>query len=78
MDKTLNKFKYTKSSDCHSNQPRGNSLILHYYSFILFKVPKIDSRFGFKVFFKPANKVKISPLKEPIPSENRRGIDFIP
>ena len=47
-------------------------------SSISFKITKILSRFGFKVSFRPVNKIKFSSPKDPIPIENQSGIYFIP
>ena len=44
---------------------------------ISFKISKILSRFGFKVSFRPVNKINFFSPKDPIPIENRSGIYFI-
>ena len=61
---------------CHSDSYL-NSIVLPFYSLIAFKISIILSCFGFKVCFRPVNKIKFSSPKDPIPIENRSGIYFI-
>ena len=70
INKALKKIKKPKSSICHSVCPCFNPFVLLFYSFIFFffKIFKIFSRFGFKVSFKPVNKIKLSSPKDPIPT----------
>ena len=42
------------------------------------KISKIPSRYGFRIFVKPVNKVAFCSLKDLICTENRSGIYFIP
>ena len=56
-DKTLKKFKKNKCTDCHSDLCL-NPVALPFYSGTSLKISKFLSHFGFKVFFKPVNKIK--------------------
>ena len=87
IEKALNKFKKPKSSVRNSDSCLNpmvlvfyflNPVVLAFYFLISFKISKILSRFGYKVSFRPVNKIKFSSPKDPIPIENRSGIYFIP
>ena len=74
IDKALSKFKKSKHSFCHSD-PCLNPVILSFYPSLSFKSSKIFSRFGYKVSFRPVNKIKFSLLK--ILFLLRTGVAFI-
>ena len=74
--KSLNKFKNLNCLVCHWKEICGNFVVLLFYSTISFKISKILSHFGFNVCFKLVSKIKLSALKDPIPSENWWGIIF--
>ena len=76
--KVSNNLKNNKLSACLSNKPCCDSVGLPFYSSISFRFSIILSHFIFKVCFKSANKIKVFPHKNHIPSENWREIYLIP
>ena len=77
IDKALNKFKKPKHCVSHFDLCL-NPIALLSFSSIPFKIFKFLSQFGFKVSFKPVNKIKLSSLKDPIPTENWSDTYLIP
>ena len=69
----MKKFNKPKLSVCQSD-PGLNPVLFFFYSITSFKICRILSRFDFKVFFTPLNKINFSSPKVPILIEFLCGI----
>ena len=80
IDVALRKFnKPVHESTLHSKVFNSkNVVILPFYSRLSYKISRILSRFGFRIVFKPVNKVCFPLPKDPIPSFDRWGVYRIP